>query len=150
MFLGQYFQGDELILSHRAYTETPDDAELSFSDASPNVTIYRANATIELVEGPKMMAAYDHPAFPGMFRLSIRLGSLYATAGYYVAEIAWHHATGTNPLIIRYCPFEILPGGDSNGTITSMAEITRPDKRFLVCGTSFGRIIRRKNPRVNQ
>lgn len=150
MFLGQYFQGDELTISHRAYTETPDDAELAFDDASPKVTIYRANSSIELVQGPVMMAAYEHPAVPGMFRLTIRLGSLFGTPGYYYAEVAWHYETGDNPLIVRYDPFEILPGGDSNGTITSMAEITRPDKRFLVCGTSFGRILRRKNPRVNQ
>ena len=150
MFLGQYFQGDDLTISHRAYTATPDDAELSFDDASPTVTIYRANATIELVQGPLMMAAYEHPSFPGMFRLSINLGSLFTTTGYYYAEIAWHYESGDNPLIIRYDPFEILPGGDANGTITSMIEVTRPDKRFLLCGTSAGRLIRRKNPRVQQ
>lgn len=150
MFLGQYVQGDEVIIRHRAYAETPDDAELDFDDASPKVAVYRTNSSVELIQAARMMAAYEHPAVPGNFRLSIRLGSQYSVAGYYVAVVTWHHATGDNQLIVRHYPFEILPGGDQNGTLTSMAEISRPDKRFLVCGTSFGRIVRRKNPRVNQ
>lgn len=150
MFLGQYYQGDDLVISHRAYTETPSDAELSFDDASPTVQIFRVNDAIELVQSAKMMAAYEHPAIEGMFRLTILLNALYNETGYYVAVISWHYESGDNPLIVRYCPFEILPTGNSNGTITAMAEVARPDKRFLLCGTSGGRLMRRANPRVQQ
>lgn len=148
MFLGQYYQGDDLVISHRAYSSTPSDAELSFDDASPTVEIFRTNDAIELVYASKMMAAYEHPGIAGMFRLNVLLNSVFNEVGYYTAVISWHYETGDNPLIVRYCPFEILPGGSSNGTITAMAEVARPDKRFLLCGTSAGRLMRRKNPRV--
>lgn len=150
MYLGQYYQGDDLVISHRAYTDTPSDAELAFADASPVVQIFRTNAAIELVQTHKMMAAYEYPGVKGMFRLSVLLDSNYTETGYYVAVISWHYELGDNPLIVRYCPFEILPTGNSNGTITAMVEVARPDKRFLLCGTSAGRLMRRANPRVQQ
>lgn len=150
MYLGQYYQGDDLVINLRAYSSTPSDAELSFDDSSPVVKIFRVNSTIELIQSGRFMAAYEHPGIQGQFRINIPLGSAYSTPGYYLAYIQWHYETGDNPLIIRNCPFEILPGGSSNGTITAMAEVARPDKRFLLCGTSSGRLLRRANPRVQQ
>lgn len=148
MYLGQYRQGDEIYVPLRAYTATPAVGTFPFGESNPSVRVFKTGTTYELVAAAVDMAAYDHPSFPGFFRLPIFLGDSYATTGSYTLELTWKSETAPYAAITRYCPFEILPGGDSDGLITSMAEVVRPDKRFIMCGTTAGHILRRKNPRV--
>lgn len=150
MYLGQYREGDEVVVSVRAYESTPPTGTFPFAESNPEVRIFRTGSTVELVEGPFQLAAYESPFFPGYFRLPIFLNALYEPTGSYTAEVRWKSTAVNNQIITRYCPFEILPGGSADGMITSLAEVVRPDKRFLMCGTTAGRILRRKNPRVAQ
>lgn len=154
MFLGQYRQGDEVVVSVRAYTAPPLNA-FGFprfgytSDGSPSLRVFKTvDPTPELIDDLRSMAAYEYPAFQVYFRLSVWLDDLYSATGSYTAEVSWLSETSPYNRIVRYYPFEILPGGDDDGTITSMAELVRPDKRFLMNGTTAGNILRRKNPRV--
>lgn len=150
MFLGQYRQGDEVVITQRAYSSVPAAGSLPFDRANPQIRVFRAMTALQYIES-REMAAYDHPTLPGLFRLPLFLGDAYLRVGGYVIEVRWQqpgYTTG-DPLLVRYHQFEILPGGHGDGIITSMAEIVRPDKRFIMCGTTGGRILRRKNPRVN-
>lgn len=149
MYLGQYRQGDEVVVSVRAYTANPSVFTFGLFESSPALRVFQTiDPSPVLIDDTRRMAAYENAAFEGYFRLSIWLDDLYSTPGSYTAEVSWLSETAPYNRIVRYCPFEILPGGDDDGTITSLAEFVRPDKRFLMCGTTSGNILRRKNPRV--
>lgn len=148
MYLGQYRQGDEIVIPLRAWEETPPSGMFSLADAYPQVRTFFTTSSMILIEDNRFMAAYEHPFFEGYFRYSLFLGPQYSAIGYYTALLTWRSQEAGNKQLTRVCPFEILPGGHEDGTITSLAEVVRPDKRFLICGTTAGKILRRKNPRV--
>lgn len=150
MYLGQRRQGDVIMVTHRAYLEAPTVGTFSVYFANPKIRVYRNTEVPTLVEDYGRMGAYEHPSLPGLFRLGIKLASLYNNAGPYTVRVEWLADTVTQDRVVQYYPFEILPGGDEDGSVIAMCEVVRPDTRFLLNSTTMGRILRRKNPRVNQ
>jgi len=148
MYLGQYRQGDEVVEHHRAYAAVPSTTVVPFALGNPRIRTFQTGATKTLIESTREMAAYDSPTLPGFFRLPIQLDERYSATGSYTVEIRWNVDVAGNPEAVVFHCFEVLPGGSPDGVITSMLELVRPDKRFIMCGTTAGRILRRKNPRV--
>lgn len=152
MYLGKFQQGDELFFHFRAWRTDPALSLISVGLAYPQFTTFLINGTPTVIEfpepTPKLMAAYEYEAVCGWFRASILLRDAYATPGSYAIRIRSVCPVVGVPIDTTYYFFEVVANGQVSGSVSSVAEVTRPDTRFLVTGTTMGEIIRRKNPRV--
>jgi len=142
MYLGRYQRGSEIYITLQATKQdgvTPDVPE-----SAPFIQVY-IDGNPPLLLQTVVMSAYQPGAFPGSFRASMFLGNLYTSTGDHFCVVRWVDSDGL-PCTQAY-RFELIAGGDGNGSIISMTEVVRPDARYLLCQTDAGNLIRRKNPR---
>lgn len=153
MYLGKYFQGDKVVIYHRAWVEDPEPIAIPFALSAPAVDLFRAedNTLVNpsVPDSGRWMAAYEYPLSPGLFRFVVNLIAGF-TAGNYYARVRTYTPFFGVGVSTRYYTFEIEPGGSPYGSVTALAEVVRPDVRFLVTGSNQGVVQRRKNPRVPQ
>lgn len=139
MWFGRFQVGKEI--TYRFLTRNgngspvaPDDAPLAFVyDGSGNT-----------ISAASKVPSEDYPLKTGLFEGRIFLDERFST-GKYSIRISWV-ISGTEYSTTMF--FEIIPGGDGAGQITSMYYHQRPNASFVVNGRDSGRIYKGKNARV--
>lgn len=142
MFLGRLRQGDEIYVTQQATVRGTLNPTIPL--AAPTYQVYRDGSPPTRLVDTKM-AAYQPSLSNGVFRLSTFFGPLFGTPGNYFIVVRWTDANGNG--CQRIHTFELLPSGNSDGAIITMAEVVRPDARYILCTTDGGLLVRRKNPR---
>ena len=148
MYLGKYFQGDRVPIYQRVWLETPAEISLPYDQSSPTISVINTNTGDVLIE-EDLMAAYEFPFLPGLFRYALDLISGFES-GNYCARVRYLSPIFGEGVVTTYHDFEIEPGGSPYGSVTAICEVARPDVRHLVTGSNQGYLQRRKNPRVPQ
>jgi hypothetical protein len=143
MYFGRFQQGGELYLTVRTTTRGTLNPDTPLS--APFLQIYREASPPVKVLDSSYLAAYQPGLMTGVFRLSVFFGALFTTADRYFAIVRWTDSGGNGVQAVY--PFELMPGGNSDGAVIAMAEVVRPDARYLLCSTDGGLLVRRKNPR---
>lgn len=140
MYLGRRQNGQELAIVF--LTKTTAGVPVA-PDAAPLMSVYDGSgATIE--NGVKVPSR-DYPRFSGRFDARIQLDERYST-GQYTAVVTWLASGVSKAAIFR---FEVIPGGDGSGQITSMINHPRPNANFIVNARSSGRIYKGRNPLIS-
>ncbi len=142
MYLGRFKQGDEIYVTQQVTALGTLNPTIPL--ASPWYQVYRDDTVpVRLVD--TRMAAYQPSLSDGVFRLSTFFGSLFGTPANYFIIVRWTDANGAG--CQRIHTFELLPSGSPNGAVITMAEVVRPDARYILCTTDGGMLVRHKNPR---
>ena len=89
----------------------------------------------------------DRYVATGLFVYPLRLNSSYTTGRYSATH--FYRVTGANNyhgLDVDY--FEIVAGGDSDGSIVTQAYWERPEASYLIQQTESGNINLKRNPAI--
>lgn len=135
-YLGRYQLGDLLPLqlvskSASEITAAPDDA--------PRVDLFSpANSKVLSLDMPIMDTSYY------VFGLNVPLNSTFSV-GYWRA-VYRYKASGAVRLQVDY--FEVVDGGDTDGTIVSMYPWARPEANYMILHTDAGKVFQGRNPSI--
>ena len=137
MYLGRYFQGQVVPILVRTIdgSGTP-----SLSDNPPFIDLRRDGALIRQVQAPIL----DRYVSTGTFVYPLRLDASF-TAGRYTAT---HFYRAGAYYGLDSDVFEIVAGGDSDGSIITQFYWKRPEAIYLVQQTEAENILLRRNPMV--
>ena len=136
-YRGRYQLGSFLPLTllcrNSSYTPVvPDDV--------PRVNIWDASGAKVLCQDMPVLDRYNQT---GLFQLQVRIDSTFTTTGIYTAE---YQFTLSGSGKIHLDTFEIIPGGNANGSIISIFDYTRPQAKYLVNQADSGTISLSRNP----
>lgn len=132
MDLGRFRRGDWVPLSFTVQ---------QIPDAIPVAVILDSNSTqIDI----KMMPAVTPDGLT--FLLPYQVGLAYETG---IFTVFYHYVvSGTSTL--QNAAFEVVPGGDSGGTVISLYSIDRPEVRSIVAQLDSGVLVLGRSPTVKE
>jgi hypothetical protein len=134
-FLGRKMQGEKLTLP---LLVTDGQGRPAAPDVAPAASIYKDGARVFTV----LMPPADRHRTTGLFRYPLFLGTAFPPGPYQVGY--FYRITGSG--FSASDNFEVVPGGDPEGTIHSMVYVERPWSRFLVQRTDSGALYFRRGP----
>lgn len=132
-------QGDEYPATVLATNST---GAASNPDAAPTVDFYNS-AGSNILSG-QSMAPIDLSNATGLFQRRVRLGQPFP-AGSYSAVYSWSIGAFTGRTSEM---FEVLAGGNEDGSVVSMHFFNRPHASFVVYQTDAGKLRSGRNPRA--
>lgn len=119
------------------------------SDETPGVPTDTPRATIYSPAGAVVMffdlPVVDRYSQTGLFGMPLRLGADFATTGLYRAE--YHYLIGSY-YGIEEDGFEIVAGGNADGSVISMYYYDRPHAKFIVQELDSGKLRQGRNPTI--
>lgn len=134
-YLGRLQLGDTLDL----VLQTTNGTAPTAPDNPPQVKIWSASALVTNQEMP-----LERPVQTGLFHHRVYLGADYAT-GYYTFVILYRVGSYYG---VESGSFQVIPGGEQDGAVTSMYFFRRPQASFLVNERQTGKILKGKNPSI--
>jgi hypothetical protein len=137
-WIGEYQLGDRLPLT--LWVRSSDSPTLP--DNPPRAIIYSGTKQIENF----LLPVVDQPNETALFRTIVNLDGKYSTGKHLVQFI---YAL-SSVIKSEVDSFEILPGGNVNGTGLSMDFFTVNPNRYVLVHTDIGSLVRRKNPMVTK
>jgi len=134
MWIGEYQLGDLLpvVLWVRS-GKTP-----TLPDAPPRAIIYSSTAQVESF----LLPIVDQREETAIFHRQAALDGKYST-GQHVIQLVYAISSVVKAEIHR---FNVLPGGNANGTGIAMEYFAVQPIRYLLVQNDSGALIRRKNP----
>lgn len=136
-YLGRFQLGADvpLFLRCRDASLTPTQP-----DAPPQAKVFSGTTVVEA----RLMPVCDQKYVAGQFRLPLRLTRIYSVGRY---QVVYYYAKGSFHGL-HTDDFEIVPGGDARGAISSAYFLERPEASYVVQGTEEGAILVGRNPAV--
>jgi hypothetical protein len=138
MYRGRVTQGSYLTLSVRTYDA--DDIPAA-PTACPWLSVYDSSGV--LLRRVRVPIA-DAGGVTGYFSIPLFLGPGFS-AGHYHALYSWAVGSFEGG---EMDSFQVVAGGNSQGSVVSMHEYNRPHARFAVHQTDGGQLKRGRNPRL--
>lgn len=137
MYLGRYFQGQvvPILVQTRNLAGAP-----TLPDNPPYLDFHGAAGKIEQFQMPIL----DRYVVTGLFLYPLFLDSTYPEGRYratYFYKTSDYHGVGIYV-------FEVVAGGDADGSIVTQAYWQRPEASYLVQQTEADAILLRRNPSV--
>lgn len=139
MWKGRFKVGDLLPLS---LAPTGNTGAPALPDAAPTVRVF--NSSGAQVGATRQFAIKDRYGPTALFVDDLLLDSNYAV-GHYTVRYAWL-VSGSQRVEVE--KFEVIPTGDSGGSVIGMAQFTRPEAEYVVYQRDGGTINAGRNPRV--
>lgn len=139
VYLGRFYLGQEV--TYHVHTVSAVGLPVA-PDAAPLAAVYEADG--DSPERGLKVPSRDFPLTTGLFEGRLQLDEKYAV-GQYTILVTWLASGAKRARMYR---FEIMPGGDGSGQITSMINFIRPNANFIINARSSGRIYKGRNPRV--
>lgn len=137
-YLGRYQLGVEVPLSVRT---TNSAGSAALPAACPSIDVYSDSAKV--VSG-KQIPISDRYGVTALFRHGLFLSQLY-TAGRYEVAYRWVIGSYEGGQVDT---FEVLAGGDGDGSVISMYHLRKPQASWIVQQRDSGKIMKGRNPRV--
>jgi hypothetical protein len=137
MWIGEYQQGDRLplVLWARTPAGTP-----TLPDDSPRAIVSSSTGPVL----SKQLPAQDQSNSTALFLSDLNLDGRFGT-GLYTVQYIWKISSTVYSSIDT---FNILGGGDANGTGIAIEYFSVNPNKFLLVQTDNGTLIRRRNPRI--
>ena len=140
MYRGRLRLGDEvtigcLCVDGNGTPTLPDDCPTAKIFNPAGVAVFRQKIPI-----------HDRYAQTGYFQQNVYLGPAFAIGLY---TVGYAYSIGGSTFGLDEDNFEIVPGGDPDGTTESLFFYHRPQADYIVQQLSSGKIKRRRNPRVS-
>ena len=137
MYLGRYFQGQVVpfLVQTRNLAGTP-----TLSDNPPFIDFHGDAGKISQVQMPIL----DRYVVTGLFLYPLFLNASFPAGRYratYFYKTSDYHGLSTDV-------FEVVAGGDADGSIITQAYWQRPEATYLVQQTEADNILLRRNPSV--
>jgi hypothetical protein len=129
--------GEEITVAVQVYDsngtpQLPDDCPIAKIFNAAGSVVWTAKIAIQ-----------DRYGTVGYFQQNIFLGPAFAVGPY---TVTYSYAVGGNPGSDED-NFEVIAGGDSDGTTESLYFYHRPQADYVIQQLSSGKIKRRRNPR---
>ena len=140
MYLGRYFLGQTV---HVVIRTTDVNGAPTLPANPPYIDFRSDSAFVRQVQVPIL----DRYVSTGTFVYPLRLDSSFTT-GRYSATQFWRVTGGNayNGLDVDY--FEVVAGGDSDGSILTQFYWQRPEASYLIQQPESGSLTLRRNPSV--
>lgn len=137
MYLGRYFQGQvvPILVQTRNLAGTP-----TLSDNPPFIDFHGASGKISQVQMPIL----DRYVVTGLFLYHLFLNSSFPAGRYratHFYKTSDYHGVDTDV-------FEVVAGGDADGSIVTQHYWQRPEATYLIQQTEADSILLRRNPAV--
>ena len=135
MYIGRFTLGEEVVLPVHATAAgrpvTPDEA--------PSVGVYDASGTLVF---SALVPGWDRQRSPGLFAYRRRLDGSFAP-GRYAARAAYRAGGVARQRVLH---FDVVAGGNADGSVVSMAHLVRPHADYLIRKTDAGKRLFGRSP----
>jgi hypothetical protein len=116
-------------------------APTSTSDKAPIGAVYSASGKIASIK----LSPVDRSTVTGLFAYRLKLDQGSYTSGQYLVAITYTVGSGAYTGSVEFT-FQIVDGGNANGSVTSMCEFLRPEAEHIVFGLDVGNVYDGRNP----
>lgn len=141
MYLGRYQLGEDMPLP----LTTVDASNLPTApDNAPVAQIFNSSGTQVMSGRMPVMDRYGTSTACTFFMLPVYLSGDYS-AGLYSYVLTWNIAAAP---FVETGTFEVVAGGDSNGTVIAMTFFHKPQADFVVYQTDAGKLRRGRGPKL--
>lgn len=140
MYLGRYLLGQTVHI-------TVQSVDVNGTPAAPENPPYLEIRSDSGLIGTVQAPVIDRYVATGVFVYPLRLNSSYSTGRYSATH--YYRVTGGNAyngLDVDY--FEIVAGGDADGSIVTQAYWQRPEATYLIQQTEAGNFNLKRNPSI--
>ena len=141
MFIGRQQLGTELtigVLCHDA-SDTP-----TAPAAAPTIEVWTGTTKLLTGQMIPVMDRYGTTVAASYFQYNLFLDGKYAAGQY---KVLYRYTVGSY-VGLEEDTFQVLAGGDADGTITSLIYYSRPQAAFVVWQTDAGKVQKGRNPAI--